>query len=106
MKVVIDTNVVFEGPTKKGGASRLVIEAWLSELFVPCVSTALIYEYWSVITRKLSAARVSRLDPVLSEMLDHARHVEIYFTWRPSSPDPGDDFVIDCAVNANAVVVT
>ena len=26
--------------------------------------------------------------------------------WRPSSPDPGDDFVIDCAMNAGAIVVT
>jgi hypothetical protein len=31
---------------------------------------------------------------------------ETYFTWRPSSPDPGDDHVIDCAMNAGATVVT
>ena len=26
--------------------------------------------------------------------------------WRPSSPDPGDEHIVDCAMNANAVVVT
>jgi hypothetical protein len=30
----------------------------------------------------------------------------IYFSWRPASPDPGDDHVINCALNANAPVIT
>jgi hypothetical protein len=39
-------------------------------------------------------------------MLEHAEFVPIYFSWRPTSPDPGDDHVIDCAMNAGAPVVT
>jgi predicted nucleic acid-binding protein len=106
MLAVIDTNVVFEGLTKQGGASRLVVDAWLAGLFQPCVSTALVYEYRSVLSRKLSAERMFRLEIVLAEMLDQARHVEIYFSWRPASPDPGDDLLIDCAIGVNATVVT
>ena len=106
MRAVIDTNVVFEGLTKQGGASRLVIEAWLADLFEPCVSSALAYEYWSVLTRRLSPTRLHRIEKVVTELLDHAHDVEIFFRWRPSSPDPGDDFVIDCAVNASAALVT
>ncbi|MDM8560203.1 hypothetical protein [Candidatus Parabeggiatoa sp. HSG14] len=30
----------------------------------------------------------------------------ISYSWRPTSPDPGDDHVIDCAMNANATLVT
>jgi hypothetical protein len=30
----------------------------------------------------------------------------IYYSWRPTSPDAGDDLVIDCAMNANAIVTT
>jgi predicted nucleic acid-binding protein len=30
----------------------------------------------------------------------------IYFSWRPTSPDAGDDLVIDCAMNAGAIVLT
>jgi hypothetical protein len=30
----------------------------------------------------------------------------MYFSWRPMSPDPGDEHVIDCAMNARASVVT
>lgn len=106
MRAVIDTNVVFEGLTKQGGASRLVIEEWLAGEFEPCVSSALAYEYWSVLARKLSPERMLRLEIVLSAMLDQAKHIDIYYSWRPSSPDPGDDLVIDCAINASASVVT
>lgn len=30
----------------------------------------------------------------------------IHYTWRPSSPDPGDEHEIDCAMNAGAVLAT
>jgi len=39
-------------------------------------------------------------------MLARAEFVPVYFSWRPTSPDPGDDHVIDCAMNAGAPVVT
>lgn len=32
LRVVIDTNVVFEGLTKRGGAVGLIIDAWLAGL--------------------------------------------------------------------------
>ena len=39
-------------------------------------------------------------------LLTQARFVPICFSWRPISPDPGDDHVIDCAMNAGVPVVT
>jgi hypothetical protein len=39
-------------------------------------------------------------------MLAHVEFVSIYFSWQPTSPDPGDDLVIDCAMKAGAPVVT
>ena len=106
MKAIIDTNVIFEGLTKQGGACGLIVEAWLARLFRPCVSTALAYEYVDVLAHKLSKARWVILAPVLRQMLEQADWVPIYFSWRPMSPDPGDDQVIDCAMNAGAPVVT
>jgi predicted nucleic acid-binding protein len=106
MKAVIDTNVVFEGLTARGGTCGLIVDAWLAGLFQPCVSTALAYEYADVLVRKLSEARWLALEPVLGRMLARAEFVPIYFSWRPTSPDPGDDLVIDCAMNAGAPVIT
>ena len=105
LRIVVDTNVVFEGLTKQGGASGLIIDAWLAGLMVVCVSNALAYEYDDVLSRKLSEARWSKLQPVLGQLLSVAQYTNIYFSW-PTSPDAGDDLVIDCAMNAGAIVVT
>jgi predicted nucleic acid-binding protein len=67
VRAVIDTNIVFEGLTHRGGPAGVIVNAWMAELFQSCVSQA---------------------------------------SWRPSSPDPGDEHVIDCAMNARAIVVT
>lgn len=106
LRIVVDTNVVFEGLTKQGGASGLIVDAWLAGLMVVCVSNALAYEYDDVLSRKLSEKRWSKLKPVLGQLLNVARYTSIYFSWRPTSPDAGDDLVIDCAMNARAIVVT
>jgi predicted nucleic acid-binding protein len=106
LRVVIDTNVVFEGLTRQGGAAGLVIDAWRVGLLQVHVSNALAYEYVDVLSRKLSEARWQRLQPVLGTLLSLAEFVTVYYSWRPSSPDPGDEHVIDCAMNAGAVVVT
>ncbi len=106
IRVVIDTNVVFEGLTKQGGAAGFIVDAWLAGLIQVCVSTALAYEYEDVLARKLSEIRWQKLQPVLSTLLGKVEFTVIYYSWRPTSPDPGDDFVIDCAMNAGAVVVT
>jgi predicted nucleic acid-binding protein len=106
LRIVVDTNVVFEGLTKQGGASGLIIDAWLAGLMVVCISNVLAYEYSDVLSRKLSAGRWSQLEPVLGQLLSIAQYTDIYFSWRPTSPDAGDDLVIDCAMNAGAIVVT
>ncbi|MBD2428484.1 PIN domain-containing protein [Phormidium sp. FACHB-1136] len=106
LRIVVDTNVVFEGLTKQGGASGLIIDAWLAGLMVVCISNALAYEYDDVLSRKLSAERWRKLQPVLGQLLSIAQYTNIYFSWRPTSPDAGDDLVIDCAMNAGAMIVT
>lgn len=107
IRVVLDTNVVFEGLTKKGSACGLLIDAWRAGLFTVCISTAIACEYHDVLSRKLSENRWHKLQPLLTELLgDQAEFVTVWFSWRPSSPDPGDDHIIDCAMNARAAVVT
>ena len=103
---MVDTNVVFEGLTTRGGAAGLVIDAWVARRFRPCVSNSVAYEYWEVLESKLSRERWRRLRPVLGTLLRYCEFVPIYFSWRPLSPDPGDDHMIDCAMNAAAVLVT
>ena len=106
MRVVIDTNVVFEGLTKQGGAAGLLIDSWLAGLLEVYISNALAYEYIDVLFRKLSKSRWLELQPVLKILIGKAKFIPIYYSWRPTSPDPGDDLVIDCGMNAAAIVIT
>ena len=106
MRVVVDANVVFEGLTKTGGAAGLIVDAWLGNLLQAYVSTAIAYEYLDVLSRRLSESRWKRIEPVLGRLLSITTFAPIYFTWRPSSPDAGDDLVIDCALNVGAGAIT
>jgi predicted nucleic acid-binding protein len=106
VRAVIDTNVLFVGLTQQGGAEGGIVDDWIAGEFEACVSTALAYEYAEVLERNLSPRRAARIRPVLGALLRRARFVAIHFTWRPASPDPADDHVVDCAMNADAVVVT
>ena len=105
-RVVLDTNVLFEGLTKKESSCGLLVDVWLAELIQVCVSDALAYEYVDVLSRKFSPAKWLNTQTALKTLLLKANFTSIHYTWRPASPDPGDDLVIDCAMNANALLVT
>ncbi len=106
LRIVVDTNILFEGLTKEGSASGLIVSAWLTGLLNVYASNALVYEYESTLSNKFSSARWQQTKPILRRMLRYIQFVPIYYSWRPSSPDPGDEHVIDCALNANAVIIT
>ncbi len=105
VRAVVDTNVLFEGLTHLGPAAQ-VIDAWVVGDFQPYVSTALALEYQDVLGRMLSPARGEAVFKALQALLARAQHVPIWFSYRPASPDPGDDHVIDCVVNSQSVLVT
>lgn len=105
IRAVIDTNVLFEGLTRRGPAAE-VIDAWTAREFQPCVSTALVLEYQDVMARKLGQARAEEALKAIQALLDRCEHVLVYFSYRPASRDPGDDLVVDCVLNGGAVLVT
>ncbi|ETR66459.1 MAG: nucleotide binding protein, PINc [Candidatus Magnetoglobus multicellularis str. Araruama] len=105
-RFVIDTNVVFEGLTKKNSAPGILIDSWLAGLFDVYISNALAYEYSDVLSRKLSSRRWNTLKPVLGTLLSKCNFTKIYYSWRPNSQDPNDDHVIDCAMNSSATLIT
>jgi len=46
LRVVLDTNVVFEGLTKQTGVCGLIIDAWRAGLLTVCVSNALLNRHY------------------------------------------------------------
>lgn len=63
-------------------------------------------EYRDVLSHKLSPIGWKRTEAALSSLLQRSVAVPIYYTWRPVSSDYSDDLVIDCAMNANAMIAT
>lgn len=94
-----------EGLTRKADAGR-VIDAWAARKFLPCVSTALALEYEEILLRRFPVSRHSTVQAALQALLNRAEYVPILSRVRPLSPDPDDDFVIECAFNSASSIVT
>lgn len=105
IRAVIDTNVLFQGLTTLGPDAEIV-DAWVGQKFEPCISTALAFEYRDVLARLLSPKRKPHIFGALQALFRRCEYVPIHFTYRPASPDPGDDLVVDCVLNAGAILVT
>lgn len=105
LRAVIDTNVLFTGLTRRGPDADIV-DAWVARRFVPCVSAALGYEYLEVLSKKLGPVKRDHALGAVQALLDRAEFVPIWTRVRPLSRDPDDDFVIECALNVNAILVT
>lgn len=69
-------------------------------------SVPLFIEYEAVVTRAehLAAAGASRSDVmnVLDVLAGCIEPIEIHYLWRPRLRDPGDDMVLEVAVNGRA----
>ena len=105
LRAVVDTNILFEGLTKASAAGD-VVDHWVARRFLPCVSTALALEYEEVLTNRLSAAKRERALTALPALLNRVEFIPVPYRLRPLSPDPDDDFVIECAFHADAVIVS
>ena len=102
-QAVIDTNVLLSGMRSPLGASRLVVEAWLRGLIRPVVSTALWLEYEDVLKRPgILSLRAGEVDTVLAALARNSQATEIHMRWRPQLRDPGDEFVLEAAINGRA----
>lgn len=104
-RAVIDTNILFEGLSRRGPAGS-VVDAWVGRRFMPCVSTALALEYEEVLTNKFGDLKRPRVLAALQALLGRVEFVPVVSRVRPLSPDPDDDFIIECAFNARASIVT
>jgi putative PIN family toxin of toxin-antitoxin system len=102
---VVDTNVLIAG-LRRSGPAGAILDAWVERRFQPCVSTALALEYEEVLVRKLGEARRESGLRALQALLARSEYVPVWFTYRPTSPDPADDLVVDCVVNSRAILVT
>lgn len=104
-KIIIDTNVLVAALRSSQGTSYKLLRA-LAEDHNPFkiqVSVPLVAEYDEVLARTFPQIQTSDIVDYLCAI---AEHHKIFYLWRPALKDPDDDFILELAVKANAVIIT
>jgi putative PIN family toxin of toxin-antitoxin system len=110
MRLVLDTDVIVAAMRSPTGASAAVLRAVRRGEIYMLANVGLALEYEATCLRAehgatagLSAAEV---DAFVDAVIAMAEPVETHFLWRPQLRDPGDELVLEAAVNgrANAIV--
>jgi putative PIN family toxin of toxin-antitoxin system len=109
MRLVLDTNVLVAAIRSDQGASRRLLVAALGRRCQLLVSASLLIEYESVLKRPehraASGASIEDIEGLLDGLARVAEPVEISYLWRPHLADPGDELVLEAAVNGGADVI-
>lgn len=105
--MVIDTNVLVAAARSRNGASHALLARLPDKRFTPAVSVPLFLEYRAVLLRaeNLLGRPASQAEGFLDFFLSASHLQEIFYTWRPVLPDPGDDMLLELAVAASAETI-
>lgn len=100
-RIVLDTNVVVAGLRSRKGASFRLLSLVGTGRFTHVLSVALLFEYEAALKRPGMGLRLSRaqIDDVLDYLCAAGQRQAIQFLWRPTLPDPSDDFVLEVAAH-------
>lgn len=101
-RAVLDTSVLYSGLRSRQGASYELSRAVARGRVQPVLSVPLVLEYEQTVSRLVADGILTARDVESAiDFLCAAGHLqEIYYGWRPSLPDPDDDFLLELAVAA------
>lgn len=101
IRAVIDTNVLVSAMISSAGNEALLVLAINQGLITPCLSTEILEEYAEVLLRPKFGFEAVEVDALI-DMLRGRGSLLDPFPMAPSSPDPGDDKFIACALSSQA----
>lgn len=106
MRVVLDTSVIIAALRSATGAANAVLRLVAAEELVPLVTTALFLEYEEVLKRPdqrlAHGLDMDQIDRFMAALASASEPVDLRFQWRPQLQDPGDEMVLEAAVNGRA----
>lgn len=105
-RLVLDTSVVATGFRSRSGASYALLNRVAAGSLVPLLTTALFLQYEDVLKRpeqlRASGLTLAQVDHGLAALALKAEPVKVHYLWRPQLPDPGDELVLEAALNGQA----
>ena len=106
MRLVLDTDVVVAALRSPAGGSAALLRSIRQGQATLLLSPVLLYEYEAICQlpeHRLASGLTARdIDQVLDGLVLLAEPVEAHFRWRPQLRDPGDEMVLEAAVNGRA----
>jgi putative PIN family toxin of toxin-antitoxin system len=102
MRCILDTSVLVAGLRSKSGASARVLFEVAEGRVQLIASPAVFLEYEAVLKREKHGLNSDAVDGFLAELASILDPVEIRFVWRPLLTDPGDEMLIEAAINGRA----
>jgi len=106
MKVVLDTDVVVAGMRSPSGASAAILRLARQCRVTLLLSVPLAVEYEAICSeaehRLAAGLSEGAVEIFLDAIVAMAEPVETHFLWRPQLRDPGDEMVLEAAVNGQA----
>jgi putative PIN family toxin of toxin-antitoxin system len=106
VKVVLDTDVIVSAYRSPAGASAALLRGIRHGKATMLISTALMLEYEAVcsmaVHRKAAGLTIKETGVFLDALAFIAKPVALRYFWRPQLRDPGDEMVLETAVNGQA----
>ena len=103
---MLDTSVVVAALRSRRGASNEVLRLVARKRLVPLVTIALFLEYEEVLGRAehrlAHGLDLEEIGRFLAALASSCEPVETRFRWRPQLRDPGDEMVLEAALNGQA----
>ncbi|MDR0996030.1 MAG: putative toxin-antitoxin system toxin component, PIN family [Zoogloeaceae bacterium] len=105
-RIVLDTDVVIAGMRSRTGASAILLRLAARKHLTLLASVPLCLEYEAkcLLPTHRTAAGFSEPEAqaFVDTLISLAEPVHIRYQWRPSVRDPGDEMVLEAAVNGRA----
>lgn len=109
MKLVLDTDVIVAAIRSPTGASAEILRLARHGQVALAVSVPLVLEYEAVASRPetLAASGLTgaEVQMILDVVVSLSEWTAIHYTYRPMTRDPGDEMVLEAAINARADAV-
>src|ERR1035438_1248504 len=109
MRLTVDTDVVLAAMQSPTGAAAALLGLLLvgKASWLLSVAMALEYEVICMLAEHRLAANASEREVrnLLDAIFDVVVPVEVHYQWRPQLTDPGDEMVLEAAVNGRADAV-
>jgi putative PIN family toxin of toxin-antitoxin system len=109
MRAVLDTSVVVAAlRSRRGPANKILFRVARREM-IPLGTPSVFLEYEEVLKRPeqrlAHGLTLVQVDDFLAELAALMEPVEVRYQWRPQLRDPGDEMILEAAINGHADVL-